>query len=167
METKGLSIWLMPEGEQYNRFSKIISDLSKKHNGPKFKPHLTLLGDIERDKEDVLNRANQLTQVVKPLVMKLDKVDYMDEYFKCVFVRAEEEYEFMKANDIARRFFYMESQKFMPHISLLYGDYPEGVKKELVSKLNIKEEMPVNNLYVVDNNGKPEECKKIKKIPLK
>ncbi|MEK6917205.1 MAG: hypothetical protein AABW92_05680 [Nanoarchaeota archaeon] len=167
METKGLSIWLMPEGEQYNRFSKIISDLSKKHNGPKFKPHLTLLGDIERDKEDVLNRANQLAQVVKPLVMKLDKVDYMDEYFKCVFVRAEEEYEFMKANDIARRFFYMESQKFMPHISLLYGDYPEGVKKELVSKLNIKEEMPVNNLYVVDNNGKPEEWKIIKKIPLK
>ncbi|AJF61579.1 TPA: hypothetical protein HA239_04190 [Candidatus Woesearchaeota archaeon] len=167
METKGFSLWLMPEGEQYKRFSGIISDLGKRYKGPRFEPHITLLGDIERGKEDVFNRANQLAQVVKPFNVKLDRTEYSNEYFKCVFARAEEEYEFMKAGDIARRFFYMESQKFMPHLSLLYGNYSEDIKKEIVSKLKINEEVPVNCLHVAETKGEPEEWKILRKIPFR
>ena len=44
------SIWLMPDGKCANSVSKIINDISKKYNTPVFKPHVTLIGDCEKEK---------------------------------------------------------------------------------------------------------------------
>ena len=48
------SIWLMPDGKCASSVSKIINDISKKYNTPIFKPHVTLIGDCEKEKWDML-----------------------------------------------------------------------------------------------------------------
>ena len=47
---KTYSIWLMPHGKCANSVSRIINDISKKYNTPIFKPHVTLIGDCEKEK---------------------------------------------------------------------------------------------------------------------
>ena len=46
------SIWLMPDGKCASSVSEIINDISKKYNTPIFKPHVTLIGDCEKEKCD-------------------------------------------------------------------------------------------------------------------
>ena len=44
------SIWLMPHGKCANSVSKIINNIGKKYNTPIFEPHVTLIGDCEKEK---------------------------------------------------------------------------------------------------------------------
>ena len=44
----------MPDGKCASSVSKIINDISKKYNTPIFKPHVTLIGDCEKEKCDKL-----------------------------------------------------------------------------------------------------------------
>lgn len=40
------SIWLMPEGDVLDKFSKLIIKISDEYNSPRYQPHITLLGDL-------------------------------------------------------------------------------------------------------------------------
>ena len=44
----------MPDGKCASSVNEIINDISKKYNTPIFKPHVTLIGDCEKEKCDKL-----------------------------------------------------------------------------------------------------------------
>jgi len=45
MKAKGHSLWLMPTGEVYDKFSILIKRLAGEYNTPIFEPHIILLGE--------------------------------------------------------------------------------------------------------------------------
>lgn len=40
-------LWLTSVGEGYDRVAELIDQLSERYRGPRFEPHLTLLGGLE------------------------------------------------------------------------------------------------------------------------
>ncbi len=170
--TEGYSFWLMPSGEIYKHLSGLITTLSKTYSTPRFEPHVTLLGDIFLTEEEVLSRASQLTRLVKPFTVKLKKVDYLNEYFRCLFVRAEETDELSRANLYAREIFNRQRDpKFMPHLSLMYGDFPTEEKRQIVAKMgnpfNSQFDVKSIHLYLASSRDPIKDWKILKEFPLK
>jgi 2'-5' RNA ligase len=164
------SLWLVPEGIVNDRLEKTIKELSRKYNTPLFKPHVTLLGSIECSEEEILSKAGEVAGRIKSYEIKLTHTDMLDEFFRALFIRVEETQEVMGANTVARSVFDRNSgPDYMPHLSLLYGDFPEEQKKRILDEtgriynLMFKAE----HIYVYVTSGEVEAWRQVGKFSLK
>jgi 2'-5' RNA ligase len=158
----------MPTGEVYARLEKMISDLSKKYSSPRFAPHVTLLGELTGSYREIEMRASRLSVNLRPHAIKLTKLEYFDEYFRSLFIRVEETDEIIEANLRAREIFNRQRDlKYMPHLSILYGDFPSATKDKIIGKIG--RECPlsfeVNCLHLVETSGRPESWRTERKFP--
>ena len=131
------SIWLMPSGGADALLAAAIAELSRTYDGPSFEPHVTLLGDLLGSEEDVATRTLQLAQRLRPYEVQLSTPAYLDQYFRCVFLRVRETPLVMEANAQAIRIFDREDDPpYMPHLSLLYGFFPAALKEQIIAGLS-------------------------------
>ena len=136
------SLWLMPTGEVRQRLAATILDLSRQYAAPAFEPHVTLAGGIVGPAREVASKMAELAKRIPPFTIRLTKVDFLDEYFRCLFVRVAPTQPIMKANQAAREIFSLEKQPaFMPHLSLLYADLPSRVKERIAASLGRRFEL--------------------------
>jgi 2'-5' RNA ligase len=140
--TSSYSIWLMPTGEVRHRLAATILDLSLEYAAPAFEPHVTLAGGIVGPAQEVASRIADLARRIPPFTVRLTEVDFLDEYFRCLFVRVATTHPIMKANKVARAVFSLGKQPaFMPHLSLLYANLPSDVKERSVASLGRRFEL--------------------------
>ncbi len=59
------SLWVMPAGQQAERLQSEIDTLAASHNGPNFEPHVTVLPDIKRPREEVIAICQKLASQLK------------------------------------------------------------------------------------------------------
>jgi 2'-5' RNA ligase len=119
-----------------------ILDLSREYAAPAFEPHVTLAGGIVGPAREVASKMAELARRISPFTVRLTEVDFLDEYFRCLFVRVATTHAIMKANQAAREVFSLDKQPaFMPHLSLLYADLPSGVKERIVASLGRRFEL--------------------------
>src|SRR5512136_1264008 len=86
---RGVSLWLMPEGETYERLAGLIARLSRRFSTPAFAPHLTLLPGVGGWLEDdLLVASRRLAADLRPLEIGLSAVEGREEPFRCLFARA-------------------------------------------------------------------------------
>ena len=135
-ELNEYSLWIVPSSDVKQRFSGMIDDLAGRYEAPKFEPHMTLLGDLKGNEEGLLNKAYEIAGAISPFRIRMTEIDYLDAYFRCLFIRAEETGPLMEANEKAREVFGRQtSPKFMPHISIMYGEYPNELKERIIGEL--------------------------------
>lgn len=48
------SLWLIPKGNIFKKYSRIIRDLSKQYSSPYFEPHITLIGGILANEKEAI-----------------------------------------------------------------------------------------------------------------
>jgi len=145
------SIWLMPEREKGIYLTQLIHKLSEKYNSPFFKPHVTLIGDLSGEKKDLIIKTKELESSIQPYKIKLTTIKGLEEYFKSVFVKVEKTKDIMKANLKAREIFNKNSDSdYMPHLSLIYGNFPQKIKEEIISEIgdNLNLEFKVDKLHL-------------------
>ena len=167
-KAKGYSIWLIPAGEVYQKLSEIISQLSEKYSAPNFEPHITLLGNLIGPEEDLISKTLKLTAQLKPFKINLKKADYLDEYFKCLFIRAEKTKELIRANNIAREAFNSKPDpEYMPHLSLMYGDLSSKTKEEILADLGKEFDLSfeVRSIHLFSTTGEVKDWYRIKEFP--
>ncbi len=128
------SIWLMPSGRINKKFSKIILELSKKHKSPKFMPHVTLIGGFTGDKKQMLLKAQILANLIKPFDIKLTETAHLNEFYRSLFVYVKKTPELMKTYNLARKLFDFPKKKYMPHLSLIYGNFSKETKERIIIK---------------------------------
>jgi len=173
-ETKKYSLWLIPTGDIYNKLANLISQLSEKYSAPHFDPHVTLLSQVAGVEDKIVSKTSQLAKLVKPYKIKLTTIDYLDEYFRSLFIKIKETEEVMNANIKAREIFseYIIDRhadtKYTPHLSLLYGNFPSQVKKEIIKEtgkeFNISFE--IKSIHLFFTEGEVKDWYKIKEFPL-
>ncbi|HLD39597.1 MAG TPA: 2'-5' RNA ligase family protein [Candidatus Nanoarchaeia archaeon] len=167
---KGYSLWLMPSGESYNRLNSIISQLSRRHNAQYFEPHVTLMGEILGTEDELVSKTAKLSSLIQKYEIDLGKVEFLPEYFKCLFLRARESDKVMLANEVTRKVFGREHDpKYMPHLSLLYGDFSPTIKEEMIAKIgnDISIKFDVNSIHLFSTNGEPKDWYRVKEFSLK
>ena len=144
-------LWLTPSGKVYDIFVKTIADLSKMYQGPFFEPHVTLLDSLPGTEEEISVRSSQLGTSLQPFDIQLTASAYGDQYFQCVFLKAQETPALMNAHDQARRLFLKDNKPYMPHLSLLYGHFPIELKDKITATLpeTLRLSFPVDKFELI------------------
>src|SRR5574337_1324526 len=84
---KGYSLWLVPGEPALSLLASAISRLSREYSTPRFKPHITLLGGIALQEANALAKLALLARTLEPFPIELGEIGFLDEYFRCLFVR--------------------------------------------------------------------------------
>jgi hypothetical protein len=132
----GYSIWLMPSGHAYNGFLELILQLSRDYGGPGFEPHVTLIGGLLGSKEEIVSKTVSLVDLLRPLTIKLENVDYLDEFFRCLFIRVKQTDDIVGAYSRAQDTFGLPpDMHWIPHLSILYCDLPSETKRKIIERI--------------------------------
>ena len=120
----------------YNRLAGVIADLSTRYDGPAFDPHLTLLGKLEGEQESLVDRTRQFARTLQPFEVRLKEPGYESSYFRCLLLPVEPSQTLLAAHQRATQIFDAQpASAFDPHVSLLYGLFPERVKRKIITAL--------------------------------
>ncbi len=163
------SLWLMPEDEVYVKLSSTIRQLSKPYGTPEFEPHITVIGTLTGQERTVVEKLTRLASAIKPFDVKLMDIDYLNEYFRCLFIRIEQTREVMDANTQARAIFdQSRSADYMPHLSLMYGDIDIAVKRAIIRTIgkSLRCTFPVSDIHLYTTSGAPEHWHRIQSLHL-
>lgn len=169
MKTKGYSIWLIPKGDSYKKFSSFINRLSKQYSSPVFVPHVTLIGGLYGKEESIIKKTAKLALLIKPFKIQLTKISAEQYYLKALFVKAKRTNELIGANKMARKIFRVKSeQKYMPHLSLIYGNFPKSTKNIMIKNINedLALQFEFTSVHLFETEGKVNEWHQIKEFKL-
>jgi 2'-5' RNA ligase len=163
------SIWLMPSGKINDDLSTKISQLSHQYATPVFPPHITLLGELNGNGSELAAQMLHLAARICPIQVTLTKADFLDDYFRCLFLRVEETPTLLQANQEARAIFHREQDpKFMPHLSLMYGNFDAGTKKPLVASIGLEfnQTFSVSQLHLFSISADPADWRRVQTAEL-
>lgn len=158
------SLWLRPFGDIAFSIQQRINKLSEKYNTPSFEPHVTLLSGLRYGETELIQLTNTLAAALTPFEILLTKAGYRDKYYQSLFAHVKKSEELMNAYKTAVRLFDIEeTEEFIPHLSLMYGDFTQEEKERILSILGREFHIrfEVHNLLLVKSEGSPEEWENI------
>ncbi|MFZ3043614.1 MAG: 2'-5' RNA ligase family protein [Minisyncoccia bacterium] len=122
----GYSLWLEPSAKNPARqfLDEMVKVFSKEYNTPIFTPHVTLLGGIEGNIEDILAKTASLSARLHPFTVRLGEIISRGQYFQSFIAPVSQGKEIMNAGEQARTLFEIPREYF-PHMSLAYGNFSE------------------------------------------
>ncbi len=169
MQPKRYSLWIIPPEGVYDRLKDIIFRLSLKYSTPGFEPHITLLGGLPGAEEEILSKVSGLAANLNPFNVKLSKTEYLDEYYRCLFLRAEETDDLLNAHALAGKILdNLRDEKYMPHLSLMYGDFPAKIKEEIIRETGNQDiTFKVNSIHLFLTGDNPELWQRLKEFRFK
>jgi 2'-5' RNA ligase len=133
-ENDSYALWIMPVDEAvYALTSGYIARLSGLYSLPGFEPHITVLGGVSMPE---MVELSEMAGSLRPFQIRLVReVEYRDEYFRCLFLRAYKTPELMEVFSKSSSLFGQEDELYFPHLSLAYGDLPVWKKQEMIAEL--------------------------------
>lgn len=131
------ALWIMLSKDAAKKFSKIILEISKEYRSPAFEPHITLIIIKSMNEKEAIKKSRVLIESLRPFEIFLDKIDFLDTYFRCLFVKAKKTKDLMGANKKAQKIFNVKDD-YMPHLSLMYGNFPEETKRKIIKHIGEK-----------------------------
>jgi 2'-5' RNA ligase len=164
------SLWLMPAGGVRERLARAIQELSVQYGAPEFPPHVTLLGGIVGPRREVRRKAASLAALLPAFIIRLGEIDCLDQYFRCLFVRAAPSQPLLKAHRLACQVFgHRREPQFMPHLSLLYGDFSRSLKDKTIAAMGQRLDLQfkVQSLHLYSTRREPSRWWQVARLGLK
>ena len=154
--TVAYSLWFEPpfdddddESSLSSRAKKFIAEENAK-NDVAFEPHVTLLGPIYHDSADESELVAKTARMVREIQREeghTNKRRRFGEirfpkgaqigttYFQCVYLEAEVTMNLIRAREKAiETFDVRDARRYVPHMSLVYGDYSRSERVRLTTK---------------------------------
>ncbi len=123
------SLWLLPDEDATLKFSELIATLSHRYHGPRFNPHVTLLGWLMGAEAALMQSTAALAQELQVLALRPQELAGEAYYFRCFYARLERSVELLAAHERASAVFGAGyASDYLPHLSLVYGQL-DGAKK--------------------------------------
>jgi 2'-5' RNA ligase len=152
----GYSVWAMPGGAAFDELSALIRRFAEIASTPAFLPHVTLLGNVHGDEDDLISRTQQIASELQPYEISYSHLGRSSEYYRCLFANVRKTASVAHAYEIARYHIrYSVCAEYGPHLSLMYGNPEERQKLNSADKVGI-EEMPrfwVKSLHLFVTSG--------------
>ncbi len=143
------SVWLVTQENDEEYLSKMVKDLAHEYQSPTFTPHLTLLGGINSNFEDLKDAIDKTFDTIKPFKIKKTRLNQSELFFKTVFI------EFELDENLQNVFTTLSDntdkgsiEEFKPHISLMYKTMREEEKLKVIEKLSVKDEFLIDSVYI-------------------
>ena len=164
MSRSTYSLWLEPNGEIAYKLQERIKKLSKMHDTPVFAPHGTLLGGLQASETELVSLTNTLASSLHPFELTLTKAGYHDRFYQSLFVYIEKTDRLLEARNIACRLFDQpDTDGYLPHLSLLYGDLSRNEKERIINIMGREfyTSFSAKSIVLMQTEGQPEQWKKI------
>ncbi|MEW5301568.1 MAG: hypothetical protein WDW36_004421 [Sanguina aurantia] len=119
-DVESYSLWVMPRSSATAAaLTREIGTQAKLHSSPVFSPHVTLLPDIRRPRQEVVGMTQKLAARLKKYRLNFLNISSGSIYYQCVYLLCMPEAEPMAAAAEARSVFDMTTLgTYMPHLSL-------------------------------------------------
>lgn len=161
-------LWFKPAGAAYEALARTIRDLARELEAPVFEPHVTLLANLDGVQEEHVQRTRELAFQLTPCQVILTEPSYRNEYFQCLFMRVQPTSAVMSSHALAAQVFDRAEERYMPHLSLLYGSFTESRKREIIGLLSpdVRTSFMVNTIYLLKaESTAPEDWREIAEFP--
>ena len=83
------AVWIRPTGDALDKIHKVMRSFHQRGGGPQFQPHATLLEGMETTQASAEVKLKKLALRLKPFTVRLGRIDWRREYFRCLFATAE------------------------------------------------------------------------------
>ena len=129
--------WLIPEALAAKRFGQLIQSISARFNAPAFPPHLTLVGNLRNNTTTLCADARRLSEALVPFEIHPTGIQHCEQFFRCAFLSVALDGPLARARDLAGNLFGVASsdQAYLPHVSLLYGEFPPRTRQALCAEI--------------------------------
>lgn len=165
---KGYSLWIIPEDAVYEKYRSVINSLSLKFATPVFEPHITLCGQIEISKDEILKKTAELAKSVKPFPVLLSGFDMQTSYYRALYVTVEISQHIINTYEKTLKMFnIMKKPPYIPHLSLLYGNLPHNIKQTIVEDITGYDtaSFTAGSVHVVSTSGNIYEWCRVREFP--
>jgi len=169
MQPGKYSLWLMPTDRLLVSLTEIIGELTQGRSALSFEPHVTLLGSLVGSEAEVVLGTRQLASRIAPYQIHLDKIDYLDEFFRSLFIRVEPTRPVLEANREARWIFERQQDpEYLPHLSLMYGHFPSWTKEQIIVRIGreFHERFEIRAIHLYSTEGEPRDWHRVEEFPL-
>jgi 2'-5' RNA ligase len=150
---KSYSIWLMPENPVKKQIQKKINYLGSDFNGPIFEPHVTLIGGVLGDEKMLIEKTRKISRNIQPFKIIFDDIHYLNEFFRSLFIKIKYNKDLVASRKAASKELGFIEEYYLPHLSLIYGDYTIKQKEKMISSFgSVSDSFEVNNIYLAHND---------------
>ncbi|MBI3980519.1 hypothetical protein HY345_00815 [Candidatus Microgenomates bacterium] len=161
------SVWVIPPEPLYGNLKKIIDSLATKFHGPTFEPHMTLFSVADLNLSQVKETLSLLTKPENELALSLGPVSFSTTYYQSVFVRVNSTAQLMQLNLNAKKYFNLNNDVYMPHMSLIYGAHDLKTRENIASQIKLTEEKFVGkDLTIIEFRENTTKWEHLATIPL-
>ncbi len=131
------SIWLRPSGKTKEVLQQFIQQLADELKTPPFEPHLTLVGSVyvsDAKLKEAEQQLDTLASQTKQFSISLATYGFLSETYRCLFITADSPQLTALYEQLSGIFPQVQTEHFqsLAHVSILYGQFDEGVKKSII-----------------------------------
>lgn len=139
INNKGFWLWGVFDKKNTENLKSANKTLNLTLTGPSFHPHLTLFGPINSLNDSNIKNIKKLCSETKKFELEINKLEIDASKYRSIYLvpKYEKKLLDMRMNLIKEKKPLKKQSKYMPHISLYYGDKKEIDKKQAISELNL------------------------------
>lgn len=161
------AIWLLPDTNDTEYLSRIITNLSHKFNSPTFLPHITIYGLVDAHLSVVEDAVTNAISNLNSFTVKKSGINYLDDIWKTIFINIFPNQELESINEkLAQKLGQYANYEFLPHISLMYKKLAESEKVKIIDDLDIKNEFAMDRVAIQQYSENVNEWKIIRYFKL-
>ena len=163
------TLWLAPPKDIADKYQHIIDTYCKQFNIHTFLPHITLVGGIDKNEDEIASILNSILAKPKPIDITISEVSISTTYFQCVFGRVEPSPALLDLHLNLKEVLNMNDEKiFMPHMSLVYADIDSNEKQKIAQEITLPPAQFIcDTIYLMESMNKDTSTwRKIKEFTL-
>lgn len=153
------SIWLIPDTESsvYRSLDELITSKAEEYpDAPDFRPHVTVLGGLDMERDSLLERTQELAASQDPFEIDFIDISCSTTNHQCVFLLADPSIELLSLNQRAIQLCEQDNSMYVPHLSLIYSDMGLDDRVEATRSIgaeSLPSSVEIETIEVVDTSG--------------
>ena len=132
------SIWLVPKEPEREKLQNLIERVAAVTGGPRFEPHVTILGDVPLPSSEVRFRIGSRIRDIPGFRLRSKEIRVGKSYFESLFLLTELPPVVSELRRLAAGSLPSSSGRkhFVPHVSLAYGRLKPAIVGQIMEIAN-------------------------------
>ncbi|XP_021764214.1 cyclic phosphodiesterase-like [Chenopodium quinoa] len=150
-EEGAYAVWATPSKDAKIRLKKLMSGLRSKFGGPKFDPHLTVVGPISLTGKDATEKFRAACRGLKVYPAQAQEISTGNSFWQSVYLRLDATPEVLGiSSHFDEHFGNTRTTPYLPHMSLLYGDLTDEEKNEAIDEAKTLDDTIDSMSFAID-----------------
>lgn len=148
-----ISIWIIFSDKDEQSLREQIDDLSQRHSGPKFLPHITLYGSLEIEIKRLAVITDRCFSKTKKFTVHTAGIGQTDNIWKTIFINITTDSQLMELYEfLTTELGQFQNYDFNPHVSLIYRKMPVEKRLLIAQEINFAPHYEITGVALVETS---------------